>query len=121
MKEGFKIVKVRQLGRQGLCVSEIGLGCMGMSHAYGGASDADAIKTIHRAIEIGVNFFDTAEIYGPYLNEELLARALKGYRDKVVIATKFGYQIEHKQMSGLNSQPEHIVEAVDGSLRRLGD
>src|SRR5438132_9606548 len=112
----------RKLGATGLEVSALGLGCMGMSQSYGTAEERDeheSIATIHRAIELGVTFFDTAEVYGPYTNEELLARALKGRRDRVTIATKFGFKIENGAMSGLNSRPEHIREAVDGSLRRL--
>lgn len=112
----------RKLGKSGLEVSAVGLGCMGMSFAYGAPEDRDereSIATIHRAIELGVTFFDTAEVYGPYTNEELLARALKGQRDRVIIATKFGFKIENGEMKGLNSRPEHIREAVDGSLRRL--
>src|SRR5438067_9663381 len=111
----------RRLGNN-LEVSALGLGCMGMSFAYGTPEERDereSIATIHRAIELGVTFFDTAEVYGPYTNEELLARALKGQRDRVIIATKFGFKIENGAMSGLNSRPEHIREAVEGSLRRL--
>ena len=111
----------RKLGNS-LEVSAIGLGCMGMSFAYGAPEERDereSIATIHRAIELGVTFFDTAEVYGPYTNEELLARALKGKRPGVVIATKFGFKIENGVMAGLNSRPDHIREAVDGSLLRL--
>src|SRR5258708_7436466 len=112
----------RKLGTSNLEVSAIGLGCMGMSFAYGAPEERDereSIATLHRAIELGVTFFDTAEVYGPYTNEELLARALEGRRDRVIIATKFGFKIENRAMAGLNSQPEHIREAVEGSLRRL--
>ena len=111
----------RKLGNSNLEVSAIGLGCMGMSFAYGAEErdERESIATIHRAIELGVTFFDTAEVYGPYTNEELLARALEGRRDRVIIATKFGFKIENGAMSGLNSQPKHIREAVEGSLRRL--
>jgi len=111
----------RRLGNN-LEVSALGLGCMGMSFAYGTPEERDgleSIATIHRAIELGVTFFDTAEVYGPYTNEELLARAFAGQRDRVTIATKFGFKIENGAMAGLNSRPEHIREAVEGSLRRL--
>src|SRR2546422_47608 len=111
----------RRLGNN-LEVSALGLGCMGMSFAYGTPEERDgreSIATIHRAIELGVTFFDTAEVYGPYTNEELLARAFEGQRDRVTIATKFGFKIENGAMAGLNSRPEHIREAVEGSLRRL--
>jgi aryl-alcohol dehydrogenase-like predicted oxidoreductase len=110
----------RKLGQ--LEVSAIGLGCMGMSFAYGVADERDeseSIATIHRAIEVGVNFFDTAEVYGPFTNEELLARALKGKRDSVIIATKFGFTIENGNIAGTDSRPEHIRAAVAGSLKRL--
>jgi len=113
----------RTLGTQGLTVSALGLGCMGMSQAYGTAEERDereSIATIHRAIELGVTHFDTAEVYGPYTNEELLARALAGKRDRVIIATKFGFKIENGAIHGVDSRPQHIQEAVEGSLRRLG-
>ncbi|MGI4857482.1 MAG: aldo/keto reductase [Janthinobacterium lividum] len=110
----------RLLGKQGLEVSAVGLGCMGMSQSYGPADEAEAIATIHRALDLGVTLFDTAEVYGPYTNEELLGRALKGQRERVVVATKFGMKIEDGKMVGVNSRPKHLKQAVEGSLRRLG-
>jgi aryl-alcohol dehydrogenase-like predicted oxidoreductase len=110
----------RKLGTQGLEVSALGLGCMGMSASYGTPEERDereAIATIHRAIELGCTFLDTAEVYGPYTNEELLGRALEGRRDQVVLATKFGFRIENGP--GLDSRPEHIRQVVEESLRRL--
>lgn len=109
----------RKLGRQGLEVSKIGLGCMGMSQSYGPADEAEAIATLHRALDLGITFFDTAEVYGPFTNEALLGRALKPYRGKCILATKFGMRIEDGKTTGLNSRPEHVIEAVEGSLRRL--
>jgi aryl-alcohol dehydrogenase-like predicted oxidoreductase len=112
----------RKLGSQGLQVSAIGLGCMGMSQSYGPADEGESIATLHSAIEIGCTFFDTAEGYGPFTNEALLGRALKGRRDQVIIATKFGFRFEGGKQVGTerDSRPEHIREAVEGSLRRLG-
>ena len=113
-------MKKRQLGKSGLEVSTIGLGCMGMSFAYGSTPDKnEMISLIHAAIDLGVTFFDTAEIYGPYTNEELVGEALSPYRDKVVIATKFGFEFQNGKESGINSRPEHIKQAVEGSLKRL--
>ncbi|TDN56433.1 aldo/keto reductase [Scandinavium goeteborgense] len=111
----------RYLGKSGLEVSALGLGCMGLSHGYGPATDTrQAIELIRNAVERGVTFFDTAEVYGPYLNEDVVGEALKPFRDRVVIATKFGFTFgaDNKQQI-LNSRPEHIRQAVEGSLRRL--
>jgi aryl-alcohol dehydrogenase-like predicted oxidoreductase len=113
------MLKKRKLGEQGLTVSALGLGCMGMSQSYGVPDDRESIATIHRAIDLGVTFFDTAEAYGPYTNEELLGRGLKGRRDKVIIATKFGFLFEKGKIVGLDSRPEHIREVVEASLHRL--
>ena len=110
----------RKLGNSGLEVSAIGLGCMGMSWAYGPASDKkEMIKLIHSAVERSVTLFDTAEYYGPFTNEELVGEALAPYRDRVVIATKFGFDFKNGKDTGLDSRPEHIREAVEGSLKRL--
>jgi len=115
-------LSIRKLGSQGLEVSAIGLGCMGMSQSYGPADESESIATLHRAIELGCTFFDTTEIYGPFTNEELLGRAFRGRRDQVVIATKFGFRFEGGKRVGTEraSRPEHIRTAVEGSLRRLG-
>ena len=110
----------RILGSQGLTVSAMGLGCMGMSTAYGAADEAESLATLHRALDLGINFFDTAEVYGPYTNETLLGRAFQGRRHEVVLATKFGFKIEQGATTGLDSSPSHIRAAVEGSLRRLG-
>jgi aryl-alcohol dehydrogenase-like predicted oxidoreductase len=113
----------RRLGNCNLEVSAIGLGCMGMSQSYGTPEERDereSIATIHRAIELGVTFFDTAEAYGPFSNEDLLASALAGKRDRVIIATKFGFKFDgNGGIAGMDSGPEHVREAVEGSLRRL--
>ncbi|ESZ37934.1 aldo/keto reductase [Mesorhizobium sp. RSR565B] len=115
-------LSTRKLGSQGLQVSVIGLGCMGMSQSYGPADEAESIATLHRAIELGCTFLDTAEVYGAYANEELLGRALKGRRDEVTLATKFGFRIENGRQVGTerDSRPDHIREALEGSLKRLG-
>jgi aryl-alcohol dehydrogenase-like predicted oxidoreductase len=119
------MLTTRTLGTQGLSVSAMGLGLMGMSQAYGTPEERDereSIATVHRALELGVTFFDTAEVYGPYANEELFARALAGRgarRDRIVVATKFGFKIENGVNVGVDSRPAHIREAVEGSLRRL--
>ncbi|HEU4724426.1 MAG TPA: aldo/keto reductase [Candidatus Eisenbacteria bacterium] len=116
-------MKPRRLGANGPEVSAIGLGCMGMSFAYGTPEERDereSIATIHRAMEIGVTFFDTAEAYGPFTNEELLARAFKGKREGVVLATKFGFKFDEKgAIAGVDSRPAHVREVVEASLRRL--
>jgi len=110
----------RKLGSEGLEVSAIGLGCMGMSSSYYPFPEKDdAINLIRKAVEQGVNFFDTAEVYGPYVNEELVGEALEPYKGKVVIATKFGFNIQDGKMVGVNSKPEQIRKAVEGSLKRL--
>jgi aryl-alcohol dehydrogenase-like predicted oxidoreductase len=111
----------RTLGSQGLRTSALGLGCMGMSWAYGTPDDDESIATIHRAIELGCDFLDTAEAYGPWTNERLLGRALKGRRDEVVIATKFGWEYTPEGgRVGPNSRPEHIRQVADQQLERLG-
>lgn len=109
----------RAIGSQGLSAAAIGLGCMGMTHAYGTGNEAESIATIHRAIELGVTLFDTAEVYGPHTNEELLGKALRGRRDRVVVATKFGIEFRDGRMQ-VNGTPENARRAVEGSLRRLG-
>src|SRR5437763_1006712 len=119
------MLPTRTLGTQDLRVSVLGLGLMGMSHSYGAAEERDereSIATIHRAIELGCTFLDTAEAYGPYTNEKLLGRALKQLkngRDRVTIATKFGFKFDSAGIAGVDSRPAHIREAVEGSLRRL--
>jgi aryl-alcohol dehydrogenase-like predicted oxidoreductase len=111
----------RKLGRQGLEVSALGLGCMGMSDFYGPTDDVESVATLHRAIELGVTFLDTADMYGPFKNEELLGRALRGRRDEVVLATKFGNRRSPDgAFLGVSGRPEYVREACDASLRRLG-
>jgi aryl-alcohol dehydrogenase-like predicted oxidoreductase len=109
----------RKLGSQGLEVSAMGLGCMGMSQSYGPADETESIATLHRSIELGCTFLDTAEVYGPYVNEELLGRALGPKRAQVTIATKFGFQIKDGKITGTDSDPKRIREAVHASLQRL--
>lgn len=112
-------MKTRKLGNQGLEVSALGLGCMGLNFGLGPATDKKvAIELIRRAFELGVTFFDTAEVYGPFTNEEVVGEAIAPFRNEVVVATKFGFNIG-EGLSGLNSHPEHIRQAVDGSLKRL--
>ena len=112
----------RRLGSQGLEVSAQGLGCMGMTHAYGSGDEQSGLETIHRALELGITFLDTAEVYGPYTNEELVGRAISGRRDEFEIATKFGFVIDAENPGDrtVDGRPENVRRAVDGSLRRLG-
>jgi aryl-alcohol dehydrogenase-like predicted oxidoreductase len=114
-------MKHRRLGAQGLETSAIGLGCMGMSEFYGTADEGEAIATIHRALELGVNFLDTADAYGPFKNERLVGRAIKGRRDEVVLATKFGnVRSEQGERLGIRGDRDYVVSACDASLERLG-
>jgi len=115
-------VKTRRLGSQGLETSALGLGCMGMSDFYGPSNEQQSIATIHRAIELGVNFLDTADMYGPHTNEELVGRAIKGKRDKLIVATKFGNVRDPKTRAflGVNGKPEYVRQACEASLKRLG-
>ncbi|PDT08088.1 aldo/keto reductase [Rhizobium sp. M1] len=117
-------MKTRKLGND-LTVSAVGLGCMGMSFAYGASDEAESIRTLNRAVDLGVTFFDTAEVYGPFTNEVLLGKALKPFRDRVVIATKFGFKIDTSKagaaaIAGVDSRPEHIRAVAEASLKRLG-
>jgi aryl-alcohol dehydrogenase-like predicted oxidoreductase len=115
-------METRRLGEQGPTVGAIGLGCMGMSEFYGSADEDEAIATIHRALELGVTLLDTADMYGPYKNEELVARAIQGRRDQVVLATKFGIVRDPSDSSrrGISGRPEYVKQAIEGSLGRLG-
>jgi aryl-alcohol dehydrogenase-like predicted oxidoreductase len=113
------MLPTRPLGRQGLEVSTLGLGCMGMSQSYGVPDDAESVATLHRALELGITFLDTAEAYGPFTNETLIGRALRGRRDRAVLATKFGFRFDGNRLVGTDSRPGHIREVVEASLRRL--
>src|SRR6202047_2279483 len=116
-----KSIPFRPLGNSGITVSAFGLGCMGMSHAYGPTDEAESLRVLHRYLELGGNFLDTAEIYGPYKNEELLGRFLRDVpRDSVVVATKFGFKIDQNQTRTADSSPANVRRACDASLGRLG-
>src|SRR5690348_8599332 len=114
-------MKIKSLGTQGLTASEMGLGCMGMSDFYGSHNDDESIKTIHKAFELGVTFFDTADMYGPFTNEILVGKAIKDFRNRITLATKFGIVRDANDPTkrGINGRPEYVCSSVEGSLKRL--
>jgi aryl-alcohol dehydrogenase-like predicted oxidoreductase len=114
-------MKIKPLGSQGLTASELGLGCMGMSEFYGEQNDAESIKTIQRAYKSGITFFDTADMYGPYTNEELVGKAIKDFRKEITLATKFGIvrDVKNPSVRGVNGKPEYVKSSCEGSLKRL--
>jgi aryl-alcohol dehydrogenase-like predicted oxidoreductase len=121
LEEGGHTVKKRKLGSEGLEVSAMGLGCLSMTGFYGSGDEKEGLATIHRALDLGINFFDTADMYGPFINEELVGRAIQGHRDEVILATKFGLiRTNDPNFRGVNGKPEYVRSSCEGSLRRLG-